>query len=321
MRITKLTIENNVDFQRFFTIKNNKIIQIEPMTIDFTQKYFDNNYRGRYLAKANCDICGKDFIRDCYSIFGRKRVYGNGHYFCSPTCGVKFATSQKGWKEKNSKAQLIAQNRPEVKAKMRASVKASKTPELLRKHSEASKKMWLSEEYRKKHRESMKKAFKNMSQESKDKMSYKNRFHSGWYNSDKFGKMYFNSSWELAFIVWCENNTLIETLKRCDDTIPYKDKNGKERFYYPDFEIKSSSGIQIIEIKGKRNLNNVEEKKIHAKNFYKNEKDYCLYFYNDLIKLKVLNRNFKAFDFCMKHIDKIENLNGLKKGIKENVTC
>ena len=131
----------------------------------------------------------------------------------------------------------------------------------------------------------MKKAFENMSDESYEKMTHKNRFYSGWYHS-KFGKIYFNSSWELAFIVWCENNKSVLSLIRCKDKIKYKDVDGKNRIYMPDFEVTTEQDIYIIEIKGQYNLINR----------------------HDLINRGIISNHFNPQKFCESLSSKIEGL-------------
>jgi len=60
----------------------------------------------------------------------------------------------------------------------------------------------------------------------------------GWYKG-----MWCDSSWELAYILWCENHNV--SLKRCINSLPYYYK-GRLHYYTPDFEING----EIIEIKG-----------------------------------------------------------------------
>ena len=66
---------------------------------------------------------------------------------------------------------------------------------------------------------------------------------SGWYKS-----IWCDSSWELAFVLWCEINN--KEVKRCSKTFQYE-FDGKTRKYHPDFEVDG----QIIEIKGRREMN------------------------------------------------------------------
>ena len=268
------------------------------------------------IIEGICEICGESFTITYASLKKRTRCDILSHQICNK-CILKYVTSSEEWRKSNSKAQKIAQNRPEVLEKMRIAVKASKTPEVLKRHSEASKKMWKDSNYREKHAKGMKKALENMSEESYERMTRKNRFYSGWYNS-VFGKIFFNSSWELAFIIWCEQNKEVKSLTRCKDKISYKDKTGKIRFYLPDFDVVTEHNSYIIEIKGRFNFDNVEEKKKASDLFYKNKKNYCLWFKRDLLQKRIITNNFNAKEFCLKHQNKIEglNINGISK--KEN---
>ena len=57
--------------------------------------------------------------------------------------------------------------------------------------------------------------------------------------------IFFASSWELAFWIYCEDNNL--PIKKCDKSFKYySDYYKKERSYFPDFEVDD----QIYEIKG-----------------------------------------------------------------------
>lgn len=245
----------------------------------------------RYIVAGVCQHCSISITKPWR--FFNKRKYLTEYCMCK-TCSLKAVTNLPEWKDKNSKSQLISQNKPEVKLKMSESVKKSKTEEVLRKHSVASNKNWSSDEYRTKHRNSMKNAFLNMSQESFNKMISKNRFYSGYYSS-KFGRLFFNSSWELAYIVWCENNPEIISVSRCHDRIPYI-FNGIEKVYNPDFLIDTTIGKYVIEIKGGYDYNIVSSKIESARKFY-NDKCYCILFKKDLVRMKVFSQNFKPKEF------------------------
>lgn len=65
----------------------------------------------------------------------------------------------------------------------------------------------------------------------------------------KYNDVYFDSSWELAFWVYCLDNNI--KIEREPLKIKYIDENNKQHYYYPDFRI---NNLQIIEIKGDQYL-------------------------------------------------------------------
>lgn len=89
-------------------------------------------------------------------------------------------------------------------------------------------------------------------QETKDKISKSMLNNTNWINStDKSGKsktgrylgIFFNSSWELAYIVYCnEHNIKIQRNKQYFD---YIDKFGKSRKYVPDFILEDGTYLEI----------------------------------------------------------------------------
>ena len=59
-----------------------------------------------------------------------------------------------------------------------------------------------------------------------------------------YNNIRFDSSWELAFYIYCIDNGL--DIKRCPDSFTYITQDGKEHFYTPDFIVND----KIYEIKG-----------------------------------------------------------------------
>lgn len=276
--------------------------QIKPVPFYLMLKYYHNRLGTRIKICGVCICCNQYFETNWKQLNHRK--YGKLKQICHK-CSLKYATNTQQWRQKNSQAQKIAQNRPETKKRMSESVKKSKTPQVIKKHSDASKRMWQNESYRKKVLQNQKKGFENLSQETKFRISCKNRFYSGKYES-KFGKIYFNSSWQLAFIIWCENNDNINEMRRCKDVITYKDKQNKMRSYFPDFQIQDNNGvIYIVEIKGRLNLRNVEEKAQASRVYYQNKKQYCLYYEKDLIRMGVIKKRHNAKELCQINKNKI----------------
>jgi predicted nucleic acid-binding Zn ribbon protein len=61
----------------------------------------------------------------------------------------------------------------------------------------------------------------------------------GWYDN-----IYFDSTYELAFYIYCKNKNI--EIKRCEDTFEYINIDGNKRIYHPDFRVNG----KITEIKG-----------------------------------------------------------------------
>jgi hypothetical protein len=89
----------------------------------------------------------------------------------------------------------------------------------------------------------------------------------GWFTSKKFNKkFYYQSSYELMFLEFCEVSNKIKTLQRIPFMIPYTDDNGIKRNYVADFFV---NGSVVIEIKPKSMLDyNNNRLKIEAGNKY-----------------------------------------------------
>jgi len=160
-------------------------------------------------------------------------------------CWLKINTSEsKVWIEKNRKAQLIAQNKPEQKIKNSKRVSESWTYERKIKNSKLLKDRWKND------KDFAEKALKNLSWTNKLDVS---RFNTllkssigigglkGIYNNIRY-----DSSLELSFILWCFDNSI--DVRRYDlDPIRYLDENNISRLYIPDFIITNNI---IVEIKG-----------------------------------------------------------------------
>lgn len=61
----------------------------------------------------------------------------------------------------------------------------------------------------------------------------------GWYDN-----IYFDSSWELSYYIYCKDHNI--EIKRCKEYFLYEAEDNVERKFYPDFIVNS----EIIEIKG-----------------------------------------------------------------------
>lgn len=69
----------------------------------------------------------------------------------------------------------------------------------------------------------------------------------GWFDSKKFDKkFYYQSSYELRFLEFCETSSKVVNLQKPKFCIPYNDQTGKKRNYFPDFQI---NNLILVEIK------------------------------------------------------------------------
>lgn len=87
-------------------------------------------------------------------------------------------------------------------------------------------------------------------------------YKSGWYKN-----IHCDSSWELAFVIYCVEHNM--SIQRCKSIRYYIDKNGKIREFHPDFVV---DGI-VYEIKGLQDCNSEEKKSFNSdiKFLYKND--------------------------------------------------
>lgn len=178
--------------------------------------------------------CGKDYVCIVFGFVNRK--------YQVPVCDECYKTQysyDEEWRQNNSKAQLIAQNNPKTIAKQRASQKKRHAqPGMKEKYRKIGLKLWEDKNYRKK-------VIKNSSITM-----------SGIYK-----KIEYQSSYELAFIMW--NLEQGNDIKRFDlEGIPYL-WEGKEHRYYSDFIVNEN---KIVEDKGKGSIYNKHKELCATKN-------------------------------------------------------
>ncbi len=89
-----------------------------PIPWDVFTKYKDD-YTSKKWISIKCQECGEEAIVQWSKISSRK--YAKNLPICSK-CISKYTANLSEWKDTNSKAQLIAQNKPETKEKIRNSI-------------------------------------------------------------------------------------------------------------------------------------------------------------------------------------------------------
>lgn len=102
-----------------------------------------------------------------------------------------------------------------------------------------------------------------------------------------YNKIYFDSSWKLAYYIWLTDNKK-KFIYKPDMPLTYKDASGVDREYYPDFLVEG----HFVEIKGDQFFNEKDE----PYNLYK--KEFWWEKYNALIKNNVyILREKEAFTY------------------------
>lgn len=255
--------------------------------------YNANNYPSgsKKWVKIICSECNKDSIVQIRKFENRK--YGKGLPICS-NCIMKYITNLDEWKKVNSEAQLIAQNKIETIIKRNKRVKeVCNSDEMKNIRKINALKLWKDKNYAKKIKISS------------------NKYLKGYYND-----IWFDSSWELSFIVYFE-----EYIKRCDFGIEYIYDNEKHT-YYPDFILEFPNNYNVlVEIKGIKS-DIVETKKEFAINFVENSKFLNYYkifyledlknlpnfiMYNNIESLSLLNKSKLKIISYPKNLQKLLN--------------
>lgn len=211
---------------------------------DFCTKGISNHKLIGSCDKCNCKFeysAVKKFMRNRKNKEDKKHLWNT----CQK-CWLKINTSEdEKWIEKNSQAQLIAQNKPEQKIKNALAVSKSWTKERKEKMSDWVKDRWKNDE------KFAKQALKNISWTDGKDIDLFNRVMkmsagSGGLKGD-YKEINYDSALELSYILWCFDNNI--PIKRYDlPPIEYIAEDGVKRKYFPDFIINSNT---IVEIKGK----------------------------------------------------------------------
>jgi hypothetical protein len=203
-----------LQFKRMVTASGLKI----PFGYSYAEYLTNTELQSNY-NKSNIKIdcsCGKVYITKILGF--NKRKYKKA--ICD-ICYRKTYMYDDEWKINNSKAQKIAQNRPETLEKQINSQKLRYSKPGVKEHyREIGKKLWENPEYRK----------KIIANSSISK--------SGIYHN-----LTYQSSIELAFILWCEAND--KNIKNYSlGGIPYL-WNGNIHHYYPDFIVDETLIVEI----------------------------------------------------------------------------
>lgn len=221
---------------------------------------FDENTPGRDIVSLRCTQCGEEYLREAYRLHKRK--------FQIELCGkhyVPYITRTDEWRETNRQAQLIAQNRPDVKAKQREAQRkrfAAGGEELRDRYRKIGKKLWEDDDYRVRQTVAAYKNWDNPDYRDRVISKSKAQYH-GVYNGIKYSSLV-----ELSFILW--QKSLSNHIKRFDDVgIEYYDVTGRRRKYYPDFVMT----MTIVEVKGSGRWYQLHKENVRLK--HEALKKYC----------------------------------------------
>lgn len=216
---------------------------------EFKNRDYDSKGISNYKIYGECKKCEENFIYSAIKKFMRSRKNHpdkKSEWRRCQKCWLNLQTSDNPeWVEKNRKAQIVAQNKPEQKLKNAEGVSRHwrENPERKIKASNTLKRRWEEESGFKE------KALNNLNWTQRKDDRYntimKKSLGTGGYKGI-YKDMRYESALELSYIFWCEENSI--EIKRFDlENIDYIDENGDQRQYIPDFIINDNT---IVEIKG-----------------------------------------------------------------------
>jgi hypothetical protein len=241
----------------------------------------------KWKVVGKCGRCGNEFDSSWNNIWIRKAY--KGLEICGK-CGRKEQFTDE-WRHNNSEAQKRIQGTQESRKRMSKILKESwdGDPDRKKRLSQSLIRFYEgNDEVRAKIGEASRKNWKRL--EYQEKVTG-HGYHHGWFIS-RCGRIYFASSWELMFLIWCDGNSKVSWFKRSMDAIEYEKPCGGKAYYHPDFEIMIDSNVSIIEVKGGRSdFDLIERKRVAAELFYKGKANYSILFKQDLQRMGVFRQN------------------------------
>ena len=222
------------------------LIKGEEISYEDYLPYKDVLKSRRLIVKCICASCGKQFKQNAKHLGKRKLIDGE---FC-PNCVMKEVTRNEDWLSKNSEAQKRIQSTPEQKMKNSEGVRRYYVnhPEARVEKAEAGRKIMTKSE---------------VIRRIDVRKVYNGSGISGDFQS-RFGKLRFESAFELAVIACLDENSNVKDVKR-GPVVDYKHK-GVSRIFFVDFIIKFNDGkIIMVEVKSSY-IELVDNEKINSKN-------------------------------------------------------
>lgn len=241
------------------------------------------------------DINNRPKCRICNNPVKFRKIYTGYEKTCSRDCENKISSmngklpKSKECREKLSKYRIGRKMPEEIRQKLSKSRKGMK-----RNISDKTRDRWAS----------------LLMNRINENGPYLSKCKKGWYESSVFNKkFYYDSSWELKFIVMCENlykKSHIKDLSRYyvtnNEYIYYKSTDGILHRYFPDFIITLNDGTTVvIELKPAGLLKKdevVKLKKMAALKFFMKKKiKYIILTENELFKN--IHGSFNIFDYLV----------------------
>jgi len=238
---------------------------------------------------GNCKLCGREFHVLWNNMWLRRRHVGEE--VCGSCVRKKAYTDE--WRQNNSEAQKRVQGTPEARERMADTLKRvhREDPSIGRRISEGLRAAYKNNpEFRKKISQASTRNWKSL--EYQEKVTG-HGYHHGYF-VHQGSRVYFASSWELMFLVWCSKNVDIVTFERCRDRIGYRKPNGGLAYYHPDFTVIWNNGSRTtFEVKGgMQSLDLVERKRVAADDFYSEDgHNYVILFRQDLKRMRIFREN------------------------------
>ena len=222
--------KENKTFHLKYFCKNNPNINLEKrkewmgLSTNSLQKYQRCKYGDYVLEKVICKRCGTEFV-----IKKRSKIK-NKKYFCSLKCSNSHKKSDLQKQHMSKKILFLIKTNQIPKARIRI---VEKFPIICKKCGNVF--------YVLPHKTNRKYCSIACSMTAKKGGGY--REHNKTHIYGYFDKIWFQSSWELAFIFWCKYYGV--PIKRCKEVILYADGDGNFHKYYPDFVINNRTTIEI----------------------------------------------------------------------------
>lgn len=274
--------------------------RLNEINFDLFIKYKEFWPKSKKKVIGNCDICGKLQKIEINSLIDKNRLQSLHYRIICKDCIMSEVGKDTNWKITNSKAQKIAQNKPETLKKNSDSVKlAWSNPETAKNWIDGIKRQACLPEAKIKKSNSMKKLWEN--EEFRIKQSNNSKGFNGIngiFTTKNSGEIRFDSTYEFFFIFMKDLNN--EKIKRFNGSIKYF--QDKLHYYFPDFIIENC----IYEIKSKYFLKKHSEeillKKDAAEKFINENNeyvDYYLIFEDELNEIGFLDYKYHLLSFCI----------------------
>lgn len=241
----------------------------------------------KWPVEGRCSKCGKAFVSSWNNIWLRKAY--RGQEICG-RCGRKEQFTDE-WRHNNSEAQKKVQGTPDARRRMSKILKDSwdSDPSIRKRISQSLLQTYDGND-------GLRKRIGDASRRNWRRAEYQamvtgHGYHHGWFLS-RCGRVYFASSWELMFLLWCDGCLDVLEFGRCQDAIEYEKPGGGKAYYHPDFRLVTGSGVSIVEVKGGRSdFDLVERKRQAASSLYNGKATYIILFKSDLQRMGVFRQS------------------------------